>query len=134
MKASPQITSKIVELCEVLVADSEVQNAREKAEAFLADEAAVSLYREMATLGRSLHQKQHHGEEPSGEEISRFTDLQDQCDANTAILSFVEAQDVLRNIAEVVNGYVGKSLERGKVPTEAEVFPQGCGEGCGCHH
>ncbi|WP_395743942.1 YlbF family regulator [Prosthecobacter sp.] len=133
MKASPQITSKIVELCETLVSDAEVQSAREKAEAFLADESAVSLYREMATLGRSLHQKQHHGEEPTGEEVSRFTDLQDKCEENQAISSFLEAQDILRGIAEVVNGYVGKSLERGKVPTEAEVFPQGCGEGCGCH-
>ena len=133
MNASPQIKSKIVELCEILVADSEVQNAREKAEAFLANEEAVSLYREMATMGRALHQKQHNGDEPTGEEISRFTDLQDSCDANPAILSFIEAQDVLRGIAEVVTSFVGKSLERGKVPTEAEVFPKGCGEGCGCH-
>ncbi|WP_397379301.1 YlbF family regulator [Prosthecobacter sp.] len=133
MTASPQIKSKIVELCETLVADTDVKNAREKAEAFLANESAVSLYREMATLGRALHQKQHNGEEPSGEEISRFTDLQDQCDANTAILSFIEAQDVLRGIAEVVTSYVGKSLERGEVPAEAEVFSKGCGEGCGCH-
>ena len=84
-------------------------------------------------LGRALHQKQHSGEEPSGEEISRFTELQDQCDANTAILSFIEAQDVLRGIAEVVTSFVGKSLERGEVPAEAEVFSKGCGEGCGCH-
>ena len=133
MNASPPIKSKIVELCETLVADSEVQGAREKAEAFLADESAVSLYREMATLGRSLHQKQHHGEEPTGEEVSRFTDLQDKCEENTAISSFLEAQDVLRGIAEVVTSFVGKSLERGEVPAEAEVFSKGCGEGCGCH-
>ena len=43
MTASPQIKSKIVELCETLVADSDVQSAREKAEAFLANEEAVSL-------------------------------------------------------------------------------------------
>lgn len=133
MNASPQIKSKIVELCETLVADSEVQSAREKAESFLANESAVSLYREMATLGRSLHQKQHHGEEPTADEVSRFTDLQDKCDENTAISSFLEAQDILRGIAEVVTSFVGKSLESGKVPSEAEVFSKGCGEGCGCH-
>jgi cell fate (sporulation/competence/biofilm development) regulator YlbF (YheA/YmcA/DUF963 family) len=115
------------------VADSDVQSAREKAEAFLANDEAVSLYREMATLGRALQQKQHNGEEPTGEEISRFTDLQDSCDANPAILSFIEAQDALRGIAEVVTSFVGKSLERGQVPSEAEVFSKGCGEGCGCH-
>jgi cell fate (sporulation/competence/biofilm development) regulator YlbF (YheA/YmcA/DUF963 family) len=87
----------------------------------------------MATLGRALQQKQHNGEEPTSEEISRFTDLQDSCDANPAILSFIEAQDALRGIAEVVTSFVGKSLERGQVPSEAEVFSKGCGEGCGCH-
>jgi len=65
MTASPLIQSKIIELCEALVADGDVQNARQQAEAFLADESAVSLYREMANLGRALHQKQHHDEEPT---------------------------------------------------------------------
>ncbi len=133
MTASPLIKSKIVELCEILVADSDVQNARQQAEAFLANEEAVTLYREMATLGRSMHQKQHNGEEPTGEEIGRFTELQDRCDAHPAILSFIEAQDVLRGIAEVVTSFVGKSLERGEVPAEQEVLAKGCGEGCGCH-
>ena len=66
-------------------------------------------------------------------ELRRFTDLQDGCDANPAILSFIEAQDVLRGIAEVVTSFVGKSLERGHVPTEAEIFSKGWGEGCGYH-
>ena len=61
MTASPFIQSKIIELCEALVADGDVQSARDKAETFLSDDAAMSTYREMATLGRSLHQKQHQG-------------------------------------------------------------------------
>lgn len=127
------IERKIQELCETIVADGEVRNAREQAEAFLADEDAVALYRDMATLGRSLHQKQHTGDEPTDMEARRFTDLQNRCDAHPVIASFVEAQEVLSGIAELVNSYVGKSLERGAVPAESEVRGGSCGEGCGCH-
>ncbi|MFN7563001.1 MAG: YlbF family regulator, partial [Prosthecobacter sp.] len=80
MTASPALQSKIIELCEALVADADVKNARLQAETFLADDSAMSLYRELATLGRALHQKQHHGEEPTGEEITRFNGLQDRCE------------------------------------------------------
>ena len=134
--AAPTATTielKIQELCEAIVADGEVQDAREQAEAFLADEDAVSLYRDMATLGRSLHQKQHNGEQATDMESRRFTDLQNRCEAHPAIASFLEAQEVLSGIAEMVNGYVSKTLERGQVPSESEVRGGGCGEGCGCH-
>ena len=128
------IEKKIQDLCAAIVADGEVQTAREQAETFLADEDAVSLYRDMATLGRSLHQKQHNGEEPTDTETRRFTDLQNRCEAHPAIAAFLEAQEVLSGIAETVNRYVSKTLERGQVPTESKVNGGGCGEGCGCHH
>lgn len=135
MTASPLIQSKIIELCEVLVADSEVKNARVQAEAFLADDSAMSLYREMATLGRALHQKQHQDEEPTADEISRFNALQDRCEANEIIAGFLGAQNILSGVAEAVNAFVGKSLESGRVPSPEEMVKKGgCGEGCGCHH
>ncbi len=134
MTASPLIQSKIIELCEALVADGDVQSARDKAETFLSDDAAMSLYREMATLGRSLHQKQHQGEEPDGEEISRFHSLQDSCEENSVISDFLAAQKTLSSVAESVNAFVGKSLESGRVPAPEEMEKKGsCGEGCGCH-
>lgn len=135
MTAAITIEDRIQELCEAIVADEEVKNAREQAESFLADEDAVTLYRQMVGMGRTLHQKQHSGEEPSAAEVREFNDLQDRCDAHPAIVSFVEAQQVLQGIAETVNGYVTKTLEKGTVPTEDEVWGKngGCGEGCGCH-
>lgn len=135
MTASPLIQSKIIELCEALVADGDVKNARLQAETFLADDAAMSLYREMATLGRALHQKQHHDEEPTAEEITRFNALQDRCESNPVISGFLGAQNILSGVAEAVNAFVGKSLESGRVPSPEEMVKKGgCGEGCGCHH
>lgn len=135
MSASPAIQSKIIELCQAIVADGEIQNARQQAEAFLADESAMSLYREMASLGRALHQKQHQDVEPTTEEVSRFNALQDRCEANPVISGFLGAQDILSSVAETVNAYVGKSLESGRVPAAEDLVKKGgCGEGCGCHH
>jgi hypothetical protein len=120
---------------EASVADGEVGNARDQAEAFLADAGAVTLYREMATRGRAPHRKQNDGEDPTIIEARQFDDLQNRCDAHPKIVAVVEAQQVLQGIAETVSGYVTKTLEKGKVPTEEEVWGKSGGgsEGCGCH-
>lgn len=135
MTASPAIQSKIIELCQALVADGELQQARRQAEIFLADESALRLYREMASLGRALHQKQHHGDEPTDEEAERFEQLQDDCSSSPVISRFLAAQETLGSVAEVVSSYVGRTLESGRVPSPQEMVKKGgCGEGCGCHH
>ncbi|GAA5133439.1 hypothetical protein GCM10023213_03260 [Prosthecobacter algae] len=130
----PVIASHIEALCAAIAADPEVQAARNQAESFLADEGAVSLYRDVMTLGRSLEQRHRSGAEMEPSEVSRFQSLQDQADANEVIQSFMAAQDLLQDVANKVNGFVTKTLEKGRVPTHDEVFGQaGCGEGCGCH-
>lgn len=130
----PVIASKIEALCEAIAADPEVKAARDHAEAFLADEQAVALYRDVMTLGRSLEQRHRSGAELEASEVSRFEDLQKQADAHDGIQSFMAAQDLLQDVANKVNGFVTKTLEKGRVPTHDEVFGQGgCGTGCGCH-
>ncbi|MES2505786.1 MAG: YlbF family regulator [Verrucomicrobiota bacterium] len=130
----PVIASHIEALCAAIAADPEVQAARNQAESFLADEGAVSLYRDVMTLGRSLEQRHRSGAEMEPSEVSRFQALQDQADASEVIQSFMAAQDLLQDVANKVNGFVTKTLEKGRVPTHDEVFGQaGCGEGCGCH-
>lgn len=131
---APALVSQIDALCAAIVADPDVQKAREQAEAFLADEAAVNLYREVMTLGRTLEQRHRGGQKLDTNEVNRFQDLQDQADAHEGIQAFVAAQDVLQQVANHVNGFVTKTLEKGSVPTAEEVFGAGgCGEGCGCH-
>ena len=131
---APAIASHIEALCAAIVADADIQSARNKAEAFLADEQAVALYRDVMTLGRTLEQRHRGGQKLDPEEISKFQDMQDKADAHEGIQAFVAAQDVLQEVASQVNGFVSKTLEKGSVPTHEEVFGQGgCGEGCGCH-
>ena len=131
---APAIASHIEALCAAIAADPEVQSARADAESFLADEQAVALYRDVMTLGRSLEQRHRSGAEMEPQEVSRFQSLQEQADGNDTIQSFMAAQDLLQDVANKVNGFVTKTLEKGRVPTHDEVFGQaGCGEGCGCH-
>jgi cell fate (sporulation/competence/biofilm development) regulator YlbF (YheA/YmcA/DUF963 family) len=131
---APAIASHIEALCAAIAADPDVQSARNNAETFLADEKAVELYRDVMTLGRSLEQRHRSGAEMEPQEVSRFESLQEQADANDTIQSFMAAQDLLQDVANKVNGFITKTLEKGRVPTHDEVFGQaGCGTGCGCH-
>jgi cell fate (sporulation/competence/biofilm development) regulator YlbF (YheA/YmcA/DUF963 family) len=133
---APAITAQIESLCAIIAADPEVQSAREAAEAFLADDQAVSLYREVMTLGRTLEQRHRSGAELEAEELARFQSLQDQADRHDGIQSFMAAQDALQAVANTVNGFITKTLEKGRVPALDEVMGGGgcCGGGgCGCH-
>ena len=132
--ASSAIEAKIQDLCAAIAADSSVVAARENAEAFLADENAVDLYREVMNLGRSLESRHRQGESIPDSDIQEFEDLQAKADTHEGIRAFNEAQGVLQEIASKVNTFVTKTLEKGRVPTSDEVTAtKGCGEGCGCH-
>lgn len=128
------IEERLQALCATIAADADVTAAREQAEAFLTDSEGVTLLRNLMTLSREMQHSQHHGEEIDNEDVQRLAELKHEADNHSGIRSFHEAQDVLQSIAEAVNGFVTKTLERGKVPTHEEVFGSGgCGTGCGCH-
>lgn len=133
---APVIASRLEDLCNAIATDPFVISAREEAEKFLGDEQAVALYRDVMTMGRNLEERHRKGQKIPQDDIARFQDLQDKADAHEGIRAFNAAQEVLQDIAMQVNGFVAKTLEKGRVPTTDEVFGNGggCGEGCGCHH
>ncbi len=127
------IEEKLQALCQAIVADSEIKAARDQAEAFLADEDAVGLFRELMTKSNEMRERQHHGEDIDDEEVSQLMELKAAADGHAGIRSFHQAQDVLQGMVEMVNGFVTKTLENGDVPTRDQVMQKGCGTGCGCH-
>lgn len=130
----PAIEAKLHDLCTSIAANPEVLSARDRAEAFLADEDAVGLYREVIMMGRSLEQREREGAEITNDDARAYEELQGKADAHDGIRAFSEAQSVLQGVANLVNGFVSKTLEKGRVPSHDEVFGGGgCGEGCGCH-
>lgn len=130
--ASP-IEQCLQALCRAIAADPAILQAREQAEAFLADEGAVSLYREVMNLGRNLEQRHRSGETITTDEVGAFEVMQEKADANDLIRAFADAQETLQTVATTVNAYVTKTLEKGRLPDASELSSGGCGEGCGCH-
>lgn len=130
---TPSIEENLKALCQAIASEPSVRSARDQAEAFLADEQAVSLYRDVMNMGRSLEQRHRAGETISPDDVNTFEDLREKADSHDGIRSFNEAQDVLQTIATAVNTYVTKTLEKGRVPAPEEISSGSCGAGCGCH-
>jgi cell fate (sporulation/competence/biofilm development) regulator YlbF (YheA/YmcA/DUF963 family) len=131
---SETVEFRLTELCAAIANDPAIRSARDQAEAFLADEDAVGLYREMMTLGNQLQQLHRAGEQLDEAEVDRFEDLRTRGGSHPAIQAFHGAQDTLQGVANAVNTFITKTLEKGKVPSPDEVYKSGsCGEGCGCH-
>jgi cell fate (sporulation/competence/biofilm development) regulator YlbF (YheA/YmcA/DUF963 family) len=128
------IEESLLSLCRAIAAEPAVQSARDRAEAFLADDGAVSLYRDVMNMGRTLENRHGSGESITTDEVNAFEDLRDRASADSRIRAFDEAQDALQAIATAVNTYVAKTLEKGRVPAPEELSSGGCGSGCGCHH
>lgn len=139
--AVSSIEEKLHSLCQAILDDADVQQARQQAEAFLADAQAVALYREVAQTTHQFEHRHRAGEKFSEEEIARYTSLRQRAEEHPLIQGFHEAQELLQGIATTINLYVTKTLETGAIPTDEEIAAAqgGCcgghgGGGCGCHH
>jgi len=133
------IDARILELCQAITEDSAILHARDQAEAFLADEDAVAIYRDLMNTGNRLDRRHRAGEAIADEEIAAYEDLQAKAEAHDGIRAFNQAQQTLQEVANKVNAYVTKTLEKGRIPAPEEVMSSGgcCGGsgggGCGCN-
>src|SRR5215203_6021648 len=88
---TPSVESCLQALCQSIAAEPSVRSAREHAEAFLADEQGVALYRDVMNLGRTLEDRHRSGQTISPDEVNTFEDLRDKADAHEGIRAFGEA-------------------------------------------
>jgi hypothetical protein len=47
---------------------------------------------------------------------------------------FLDAQQELHQVHTSINQYISKTLELGRLPTEADMDSGECGHDCGCGH
>ena len=134
----PSIDDKIRELCDAILADASVAEARDQVEAFFEDDQARDLYASLAQKSEELHSRQHAGEELTESDIVTYNKLRERAFSHPGVQSFTAARGALQEIEERVAAYVEKTLELGRVPEEEElVRGGGCcggggGGGCGC--
>jgi cell fate (sporulation/competence/biofilm development) regulator YlbF (YheA/YmcA/DUF963 family) len=133
VKESP-ISRKTRELCQAILDQPDLQAARQRIETFMADDKARALYEGVMSKGQTLHRKQQSSQPLNGEEISSFEKDREALLQNPVARGFLDAQEELHHVHESVNRYVSKTLELGRVPTEADLEEGGCGEGCSCGH
>lgn len=127
------ILQKTRDLCQAILDEPEVQDMRLRIDRFMINDEARAQYEKVANQGQSLHQKQQQSLPLSEEEIRAFEADRDELMNNPVASAFIEAQDDLHHLQKSIQQLVGKTLELGRMPTEADL--QGsCGHGCGCHH
>lgn len=130
------ITDKTRELCQAILDQPEMRSARQAIDKFVADEKARSQYESLMAKGQALQQKQHRSEQLTGEEIAAFEKERDAVLGNPVARGFLEAQEEMHHVHQSINQFVSKTLELGRMPTEADFEGEGggCGDGCGCGH
>lgn len=130
-----KIEEKTRELCETIVAQPEWTSIRNRIDAFVTDAAARGQYETVMSKGNALHEKQHNGQPLDGSEIADFEQHRDALLRNPVAAGFLDAQAELHQMQHSIQKYINKTLELGRVPTEADLAEDGaCGHGCGCHH
>ena len=129
-----KIEEKTRELCQTIVDQPEMASIRRRIDAFLADAGARGQYESVMSKGNALHEKQHGGQTLDGVEIADFERHRDELLKNPAAAGYLDAQEELHQLQHSIQKHVSKTLELGRVPTEADLEAGSCGQGCGCHH
>jgi cell fate (sporulation/competence/biofilm development) regulator YlbF (YheA/YmcA/DUF963 family) len=129
-----KIEEKTRELCQTIVDQPEMASIRGRIDTFLADAVARGQYEAVMSKGNALHEKQHNGQTLEGAEIADFEKHRDDLLKNPAARGFLDAQEELHQLQHSIQKQVSKTIELGRLPTEADFEEGSCGHGCGCHH
>lgn len=126
------ITQRTLELCQAVVEQPDFQALAQKLDAFLGDEMLKFRYQQVNELRNLLQMKQNHGLELTPEEITQFDTLRDEFVGNPVAKGFLEAQQQVAQLHEVVGRFLDKTFELGRRPEYDDVHDGSC-SGCGTH-
>lgn len=132
------IVDKTRELCQLILNQPAFLDSRMDINAFLDDEEAQALYRDVTERGRFLEREQMEGRQPDAASIEAFEKQRYAFLENPVARQFILAQQMMNEVQEIVNTYVNKTFELGRVPSTEEIEAEAescgsCGSGCGCH-
>ncbi len=132
------VIAKTKELCAALLDQPSYQDLKAKLDAFAKDGQAQAMYQSLSEKQSRLVQRQQQGEDLSEEDIQDFEDDRERLLMHPVAGGFVEAQQGFEKLRDTIVGYVTKTFEFGRLPTDEEMKPKGgcCGGGggggCGC--
>ena len=128
------VLEKTRELCETLLTELSVSAIRKRIDTFMADDQSRSQYESVMAKGQALHEKQHNSLPLTGEEISEFERQREALLTNPIARGFLDAQEEMNGLQEMIQKHVAKTLELGRLPSSEDFEGGSCGHGCGCHH
>ena len=128
------IIKKTRELCQTIVDHPEMTSIHQRINAFLSDANARLQFEGVMSKGQTLQEKQESGLQPDTVEIADFEKHRDVLLKNPVAQGFLGAREELHEIQHSIQQYISKTLELGRVPTEADLGDGSCGGDCGCHH
>jgi len=130
-KSNEAILGKTRELCQAILDEPGFKTTRRQIEDFMSNPKAQEQYRTLSAKGQDLHEKQHQGAAISPEEIAAFDQEREAFFANPIAAGFVEAQERMQQMQEMVSQHVEKTFELGRLPEDSDFERSGC---CGGHH
>jgi cell fate (sporulation/competence/biofilm development) regulator YlbF (YheA/YmcA/DUF963 family) len=135
MTEESPILQKTKELCQTILDQPSMRDIRARIDAFMNDEQTRAQYDGLVNRGQALQQKQQMSMPLDKAEVEEFQQHRDAFMKNPVARGFLDAQDELHQVQHSVHQYVNKTLELGRLPTEADLS-EGCdGQGsCGCGH
>ncbi|MGA2279707.1 MAG: YlbF family regulator [Verrucomicrobiota bacterium] len=130
-----KIEAKTRELCQTIIDQPEIISIRKRIDTFLSDPGARGQYDTVMSKGQALQEKQAQSQPLESAEIADFEKHRDALLQNSVARGFLDAQEELHTMQHFIHKSVAKTLELGRVPSEADLADGSCGHGdCGCHH
>jgi cell fate (sporulation/competence/biofilm development) regulator YlbF (YheA/YmcA/DUF963 family) len=129
-----KIEAKTQELCQTIIDQPEMISIRKRIDTFLSHPGARGQYEAVMSKGQALQEKQARSQPLESAEIADFEKHRDALMKNSIARGFLDAQEELHEMQHLIQKSISKTLELGRIPTEADFDAGSCGEGCGCHH
>jgi cell fate (sporulation/competence/biofilm development) regulator YlbF (YheA/YmcA/DUF963 family) len=129
-----KIEDKTRELCQTIIDQPEMISIRKRIDTFMSDPGARGQYEAVMSKGQALQEKQAQSQPLESAEIADFEKHRDDLMQNSIARGFLDAQEELHEMQHFIQKSISKTIELGRVPTEADFDAGSCGHGCGCHH
>src|ERR1700760_4738370 len=109
------------DLCQALVEQPDFVEIKGKLDAFLSDELLKFKFQQVNDLGNLLQMKQSQGLELKPDEIATFEQLRDELLGNPVAQGFLDAQQQMQQLHQMVDKFIDRTFELGRRPEFDEV-------------
>jgi cell fate (sporulation/competence/biofilm development) regulator YlbF (YheA/YmcA/DUF963 family) len=126
------ITQRTLDLCQAIADQEDFKSLKEKLDSFMGNELLKFEYQQLNGLGDLLRMKQGQGMELKPEEVGQFEAMRDKFMNDPVAQGFLQAQEQLQELHEIVSRFLNKTFELGRKPAYEDVHDGSCRD-CGCH-